>query len=407
MLEGGLAPTGVPRGDKASGGIISRNRTPGWEALVKRRFKNLSREQIDIGLYALVLVIVGFSVCLAIWSANELWAKLWSLVWTVIGPLLFGIMLSYMFNPLVSRIEHALAGNKRLAKDGANMRPPAAIITVVMVALVLLVTLVGIAAVLSDGIASVGWGSLQDIIGGMTTDFEGFATSVTQRVEDLGIMSEASIEKLMATFTSVSIAFTTVFFTIIFTMWFLIDGDNLFVYTRRILVRVLGARGLDTTQMLQDADRVFASYSRGQATDALALAALTTLALSLAGVPYAPVVGLLAGIGNLIPYTGGIVGLVATAVVCLIEQNFAKLLIGLVAMGVVMLLDMMLIAPRLLANSIQLHPMAVAIVMFAGGNLGGIAGMIVAIPLATWLNVQFTRWMEINEDVTDERDDSE
>ena len=374
---------------------------------VKRLFKNISRTQIEIGLYALLLVVVGFAVCMAIWNSGELWARLWSMVCTVAGPLLFGCMLSYMFNPLVTRIERALVSNKQLAKNGANMRPAAAIVTVIMVVLVLLVMLGGLAAVLSDGFVTVGWGSLQDIMGRMTTDFEGFAASVTQRVEDLGIISTDTIEGLLATFTSVSVAFTAVVFTITFTIWFLIDGDNLFVSLRRTLTRVLGARGIDTAQMLQDADRVFASYSRGQATDAIALDLLTTVALSLVGVPHALVVGLLAGIGNLIPYTGGFVGLIATAVVCVIEQNYVKLAIGLAAMAVVMLLDIMVIAPRLLADSIQLHPMVVAIVMFAGGSLGGIPGMIVAIPLVTWANLQLERWMGSAEEPADKGDGTE
>lgn len=365
---------------------------------VNRLFKNLSREQIEIGLYAFVLVVAGFSTCMAIWNSGELWLRLWSMMWTVMGPLMFGCMLSYMFNPLVTRIELALSGNRRLAKDGANMRPAAAVITVVLVVLVLLVMLGGLAAVLSDGFVTVGWGSLQDILDRMTNDFQGFAAAVTRRVEALGILPSGSFEGLMATFTGVSVAFTTVFFTVIFTIWFLIDGDNLFVTARRIMTRVLGTWGIDTAQMLLDADRVFSSYSRGQATDALALAVLTTITLALAGVPHAIVVGLLAGIGNLIPYTGGIVGLVATAVVCVIEQDLSTLLVGLVVMGVVMLLDMMVIAPRLLADSIQLHPMVVAIVMFMGGSLGGIPGMIVAIPLVTWANLQLDRWLEGIED---------
>lgn len=209
---------------------------------MKRLFKNISRTQIEIGLYALLLVVVGFAVCMAIWNSGELWARLWSMVCTVAGPLLFGCMLSYMFNPLVTRIERALVSNKQLAKNGANMRPAAAIVTVIMVVLVLLVMLGGLAAVLSDGFVTVGWGSLQDIMGRMTTDFEGFAASVTQRVEDLGIISTDTVEGLLATFTSVSVAFTAVVFTITFTIWFLIDGGNLFVSLRRTLTRVLGAR---------------------------------------------------------------------------------------------------------------------------------------------------------------------
>lgn len=374
---------------------------------MKRLFKHVSDAQIEIGLYALFLVIVGFGACMAILNSGELWARLWSMLCTIAGPLLFGCMLSYMINPLVTRIERALASNNRLAKGGANMRPAAAIITVIMVTIVLLVLLGGLAAILSDGFATVGWGSLQDIITRMTTDFEGFAASVSQRVESLSIISKGTVEGILSTFTSVSIAFTAVFFTITFTIWLLIDGDNVFVSARHMLTRALGARGIDTAQMLLDADRVFSSYSRGQATDALALALLTTIALSFVGVPRALVVGLLAGIGNLIPYTGGIVGLVATAVVCVIEQDYNGHLVGLIVMTAVMLLDILVIAPRLLADSIQLHPMVVAIVMFIGGTLGGVPGMVVAIPLATWIHLQFYRWMGIAEDAGDKGDGSE
>lgn len=374
---------------------------------MKRLFKHVSDTQIEVGLYALVLVIVGFGACMAIRNSGELWARLWSMLCTITGPLLFGCMLSYMINPLVTHIERTLASNKTLTKGGANMRPAAAIITVIIVTVVLLAILGGLAAVLSDGFVSVGLGSLQDIIARMTTDFEGFATSIARRVESLGIISKGTVEGLLSTFTNVSIAFTAVFFTFTFTIWLLIDGDNVFVSARHMLARALGARGIDTAQMLLDADRVFSSYSRGQATDALALFLLTTLALSFVGVPRALVVGLLAGIGNLIPYTGGIVGLIATAVVCAIEQDYTKLLVGLIVMTAVMLLDILVIAPRLLADSIQLHPMVVAIVMFVGGTLGGVPGMVVAIPLATWIHLQFYRWMGIAEDEVDAGDESE
>ena len=76
----------------------------------------------------------------------------------------------------------------------------------------------------------------------------------------------------------------------------------------------------------------------------------------------------------------------------------------LFVVAAVMLLDIMVIAPRLLADSIQLHPMVVAIVMFAGGTLGGIPGMVVAIPLATWIHLQLDRWMESLDDAEGKSD---
>ena len=115
------------------------------------------------------------------------------------------------------------------------------------------------------------------------------------------------------------------------------------------------------------------------------------------GVPYAPVVGLLTGIGNLIPYVGGPVGYGSIIVVCLSEQLWVPMIAGILAMSVVMFVDGNILNPRLLSNSIEVHPMLVVIALIAGGSVGGIAGMLVAVPVAAWLKIQLDRWMDARE----------
>jgi predicted PurR-regulated permease PerM len=142
---------------------------------------------------------------------------------------------------------------------------------------------------------------------------------------------------------------------------------------------------------------VFSGYFRGQATDAAIVGVLAGIALSIVGVPYAPVVGLLTGLGNLIPYVGGPVGYASIVVVCFADQLWGPMIAGIIAMSVVMFVDGNIINPRVLSNSVEVHPILVIIALIAGAAVGGIAGMLVAVPVAAWLKIQLDRWMDANE----------
>jgi predicted PurR-regulated permease PerM len=72
---------------------------------------------------------------------------------------------------------------------------------------------------------------------------------------------------------------------------------------------------------LADADKVFSGYIRGQLTDAVVMMILISLTLSVVGVKFAIIIGLLAGIGNLIPYVGPVVAYICTALVCVVNGN--------------------------------------------------------------------------------------
>ena len=51
----------------------------------------------------------------------------------------------------------------------------------------------------------------------------------------------------------------------------------------------------------------------------------------------------------------------------------------------------------MLSNSVEVHPILVVIALIAGAAVGGIAGMLVAVPVAAWLKIQLDRWMDANE----------
>ena len=84
---------------------------------------------------------------------------------------------------------------------------------------------------------------------------------------------------------------------------------------------------------------------------------------------------------------------VALLIVCLIEGAWGKLLIGGIVLAVLLVVDGNIINPKLLSSSIEIHPLLVFAAMIAGSAIGGLIGMLVAVPLAALLKIQFDKFI--------------
>ena len=146
-------------------------------------------------------------------------------------------------------------------------------------------------------------------------------------------------------------------------------------------------------EMIHDADRCFSGYIRGQAMDAVLVGVTVSIIFSIMGMKYAVVIGLLTGIGNLIPYVGPILGYGSVLFINLMNWNPQMLVTGLVVLLVVMTIDGNVINPRLLAGSIEVHPLLVVASLLAGGAIGGILGMLLAVPIGAFVKLQFEKWL--------------
>jgi predicted PurR-regulated permease PerM len=123
----------------------------------------------------------------------------------------------------------------------------------------------------------------------------------------------------------------------------------------------------------------------------------TAIAFAILGVPYGPILGVITGLGNFIPFFGGPIGYASLVIVCLIETNFKALIGGLIALSIILFVDGNIVNPRLLAETVEVHPLLVVAALIAGGAIGGLAGMLVAVPTAAFLKVQIDRWVDERE----------
>lgn len=133
-------------------------------------------------------------------------------------------------------------------------------------------------------------------------------------------------------------------------------------------------------------------YIRGQLIDASFVGIATGIGLTIVGFPYALLVGLVAGIGNFVPYFGPILGAIPAILIILVTPEWATGSgIGLVV-GVflfVQVVETIFVYPAAVGNSVNLHPLIVVLALLVGGELAGILGMIVMIPTVAILKVTF------------------
>lgn len=130
-------------------------------------------------------------------------------------------------------------------------------------------------------------------------------------------------------------------------------------------------------------DRMLGEYLRGQLTVAVILSGLYAFGLTLAGVEAALAVGLIAGLGNMVPYLGFVIGITLSLILTLLTHfDVIHLLYVVAVFAVVQMLEGFVISPKVVGERVGLHPVAVIFALFVGGEAFGFLGILLGVPAA-------------------------
>lgn len=146
--------------------------------------------------------------------------------------------------------------------------------------------------------------------------------------------------------------------------------------------------------LLAKSDQALAGFVRGQSLVCLALAIFYSVGWSLLGLDYALVLGVLAGVLGFVPYLGVVVSVGLGLLVGLGQWGPDPINLGLI-LGIFFvgqILESTVLTPNLIGNRIGLHPLWVLFAVFAGGELLGILGIFLAVPVAAIIGV-VVRWL--------------
>lgn len=140
------------------------------------------------------------------------------------------------------------------------------------------------------------------------------------------------------------------------------------------------------TLFLKDVDESLGSYIRGQLLVCVIIGSISALLFWFFDLKYPLLLGLIVGATNVIPYFGPIIGAVP-AVIIAATMSVKLVIITLVIVFGLQFLEGNILSPYIVGKSLHMHPLIIMLALTAGGEIGGILGMILAVPVLAVLKV--------------------
>lgn len=183
--------------------------------------------------------------------------------------------------------------------------------------------------------------------------------------------------------------------SILISIYLLIDWDSYINDYRSFKRRYLSKKtNRFVTSTFIESKEILFSYLKAQFMDALIMGFLISIGLKFLKVPLGIPIGILAGIGNMIPYAGPIIAFSFTIIFCLLEQRVRTLIFALIYLIIIQQLDGSYIGPKIIGRELKLRPLFIIISILVGGTLFGILGMIFAVPLTCIVKTIIKKYFE-------------
>ncbi|NLY71198.1 MAG: AI-2E family transporter [Clostridiales bacterium] len=222
---------------------------------------------------------------------------------------------------------------------------------------------------------------------GLEERLQNFADKFTERISDY-----FSADAVLNIITNIGGSLVKIALGIVVAIYLLKDKDY-FIRLWRKATHVFFPMGFSgrLNEVLYDIDKVFSRFLRGQLLDALIVAIVTSIALTIIRLDFAVLLGCFAGITNIIPYFGPIFGAIPAIIVALLSGGITKAIITLIVFVIIQQIDGNIIYPKVVGSSTGLHPLTVLLAVTFGGYFWGILGMILAVPITACIKQYIVR----------------
>lgn len=296
---------------------------------------------------------------------------------TVLKPFIISAVISYLLNPVVKVFE----------KRGIRRIYGVLIVYLIFIAIILLLSFVLVPKLIKE-ISALALNipqyskQMQELLKKFQDGYmnSGLPESFKDVLDENILMLQSMILTVLQNIANGIIEIFSQLFNIIIvpviTFYMLKDAEY---FKNQFILLLPKSKRMKFIVLLRDIDNVFGKYIRGQIIIASFVGMFTTIALVLIKVKYAFILGIFAGIANIIPYFGPFIGIIPTILFALLDSTGKALYAG-GAFILIQQLESGFLTPRIIGKSVGIHPVYVIMSLIAGGKLFGIIGLILAVP---------------------------
>lgn len=196
-----------------------------------------------------------------------------------------------------------------------------------------------------------------------------------------------------------------VFVSIIVSVYILLQRTTIMKFLRRFARALFKKNTYEAVnKYFTKANEVFFTFISSQLLDAVIVGILTTVAMLIIKVKYAPLIGFTIGLFNMIPYIGAIVAVAIGILITFITGGLGKALAMAIVVIILQQIDANIINPKIIGVSLEVSPLLVIFSVTVGGAYFGILGMFLGVPIAVVIKTVLTDWIDNKNKFRDEQE---
>lgn len=333
--------------------------------------KKVNKKKLAMTSLGIILFIVIISIAIKIPIIKQL-----------INLVFISFILAYILKPLYMF----------LIKKGVNKKAASSLIIVGLIGLVLLSIVVVIPSIFGEKLD----------INKAINDLENYLNNANMKIKVLStnkVMSGIMNTIYHKTNAQIIVLFDKIFESIIglgeniltymvaplIIYYFLYDSENMI--NKALIVFPPESRNV-IKKIIEDIDKVLSRYIMSQIILCGIITIATFIILIFMKVDFPLILSLINGIFNIIPYFGPIFGVIPAILIALLSSPKVALYTALWLFALQQI-EGSILSPKIIGDSVSMHPLTVIILLMIGGELGGILGMILAVPLGVVIKVVY------------------
>ena len=337
----------------------------------------LTKKLLQIGLYMAIILIIYFGIVLG----KE--AGLFELIVNVLGiisPLFIGLVIAWLFNPLVNKLKNR----------GINRTLSAVLVYVVILGVITLALFALVPTLYTQiqdfaKVVPTIFDKFQNYIDGVfqkldtIQNFDAWAIrdGLFEQIEGVGTGIASSLPNmLISIISSFASGMGSIIVGLIIGFFLLVSFESTDSFIDFLPKKIQTA----TRELLQKIDDALRSFVTGSILDCTFIFIISSIGLYFAGLKAPLLFGLFCGITNIIPYAGPYIGGIP-AVLVGFSQGITTGILTLIVLCVIQFLEGNFLQPVILSKTTKLHPVTIILGLLIFGNLWGILGMIISTPL--------------------------
>lgn len=336
----------------------------------------------------------------------------------ILKPFLAGLLISYILFMPCKKIEGALKKSKlKFVKKRA--RGLSVIATYIIFILIIIIIINCIFPILKE--------SVVELVSNIPGYYETLVSKYKELPEDSVLKNDIIKDKMtelsnidMKQFLSINnekiieyvkniinifSGIFDVFVSIIVSVYILLQRTTIMRFLRRFARAMFKKNTYEAVnKYFTKANEVFFTFISSQLLDAVIVGILTTVAMLIIKVKYAPLIGFTIGLFNMIPYIGAIVAVGIGILITFITGGFGKAIAMAIVVIILQQIDANIINPKIIGVSLEVSPLLVIFSVTVGGAYFGIMGMFLGVPIAVVIKTILNDWIENKNKFRDEQE---